>query len=148
MWGLNDLDRTFDAFDELRRRMDRVFADFDGRGAAPGLAAPGEAPRANVYDTGAELVVEAELPGVAEKDLQLTVTADTLTLAGERKVAIPEGYSVHRRERPGYSFSRSFALPVKVDAEHATANLALGVLTVTLPKAAEVRPRQISVKAS
>jgi HSP20 family protein len=139
MWGLNDFDRTFDVFDELRRTMDQAFVN--GGAAA-------SAPRANVYDTGGELVIEADVPGIAEQDLQLTLTQDTLVLAGERKLAAPEGHALHRRERGDQRFSRSFALPTKVDPDRAVAALKDGVLTVTLPKAAEVRPRQITVKAA
>lgn len=147
MWGLSDFDRSFDrpfdVLDELRRRMDRVFIDFDRGGVAP---VNGDGPRANVVDTGADIVVEAEVPGVLDKDLKLTITQDTFTLEGERRADVPEGASVHRRERAPWKFARSFALPTKIDSERATADLRNGVLTVTLPKAAEVRPKHITVK--
>jgi HSP20 family protein len=147
MWGFEDIDRTFLALDDFRRRMDRLFDGFDARwGLDHGTA--GVWPRATVRDTGAALVLEAEVPGLTEKDVQLTLTQDTLTLAGERKVEVPEGYAVQRRERGAQKFSRSFALPTKVDVERAGAEVKNGVLTVTLPKAAEARPRQIAVRAS
>lgn len=147
MWGFGDIDRTFLALDDFRRRMDRLFEGFDSRwGTNDGTAWVW--PRANLRDSGGELVLEAEVPGLTEKDITLTVTQDTLALAGERKAEVPDGYAVQRRERVGQKFSRSFALPSRVDVERATAAVKNGVLTVTLPKAADARPRQIAVKAS
>jgi HSP20 family protein len=69
-------------------------------------------------------------------------------LKGERKVTPPEGYGVHRSERSSYRFARTFELPAKIDADKVEASLEHGVLTVKLPKAAEARPKQITVKAS
>jgi HSP20 family protein len=66
-------------------------------------------------------------------------------LQGSRRVEAPQGYDVHRRERGAYEFTRSFTLPVKVDADQAKATLKNGLLTLTLPKAPEVQPRQINV---
>jgi HSP20 family protein len=71
-----------------------------------------------------------------------------LTLSGARKTAVPEGHSAHRQERPSFEFSRSYALPAKVDADKTHATLKNGVLTITLEKAPEVKPRQITVRAS
>ncbi len=148
MWGFGeDYDRTWGALDDFRRRMDRLFEGFDARrggGDAYGV----DWPRAELRDSGAELVLEADVPGLTDKDIQLTVTQDTLGLAGERKADAPEGYSVHRRERGHEQFSRAWALPTKVDVDRVAATVKDGVLTVTLPKSAEARPRQISVKAS
>ena len=154
MWqtGWSDFDREFAAFDELRRRVERAFQDLDtGRGTVGervGFGTQAQAwPRTNLYDKGSELVVQAEVPGMSQKDLQITVTQDVLTLSGERKTEAPEGYSVHRQERGQVKFSRSFALPCKVDVEKTGAAVKNGLLTVTLAKAAEAQPRQITVKA-
>lgn len=160
MTGWNDLDRTLDMMDELRRRMDWLFADADGGGRGSrglrslyedadraGYGTPGAWPRVNLFDTGSTLVLAADVPGLAEKDLKLTVHQDVLTLSGERKSEAPEGYSTHRRERAPVSFSRSFALPSKIDAEKTSAQLKNGVLTVTLAKVPEAQPRQIQVQA-
>jgi HSP20 family protein len=142
-----DFDRSFLALDELRRRMDRLFEEFDsGRGDEAGTASGW--PRANLMDTGAELVLVAEVPGLTEKDISLTLSQDSLTLKGTRPAEVPEGYSVHRQERGSIQFARTFALPTRIDAEKGGAVVKHGLLTVTLPKAAEVRPRQISVRAS
>jgi len=146
MFGsFGETDRTLAVFDELRRRMDRVW---DGIEASGDGSDAGVWPRANLFDAGAELVLVAEVPGVAEADLQLTVTHDGLTVSGARKALVPEGHSVHRKERSALEFRRSFALPARVDTEKASASVKHGILTVTLPKAADARPRQISVRAS
>jgi HSP20 family protein len=152
MWltGWGDFDRDFAAFDELRRRMDRLFQDFDsGRwtvGDRPGLATQAW-PRANLYDTGSEILLVAEVPGLGQKDVQISATQDVLTLSGERKADAPEGYSVHRKERSAVRFSRSFALPCRINVEKTSATVKNGVLTVVLAKAPEAQPRQITVKA-
>lgn len=136
-----------DPFDALRREMNHLFFDFE-RGWPGAVRDESRSwPRATLEDTGTALVVRAELPGVEDKALDLSVEEATLTIKGERTDTPPEGYSVHRKERAAFQFSRSFALPAKVDAEGAQAVLKHGVLTVTLPKAKEARPRQISVKA-
>ena len=85
---------------------------------------------------------------MTEKDIQLSIHQDVLTLSGERKQEVPQGYFVHRQERAPLKFARSFTLPCKVDPEKSTATLKDGVLTITLPKAPEAQPRQISVKVS
>ena len=140
----NDFERTFAAMDELRQRFERAYRDPD---ALPFEAAGGW-PRVNLWDEGRALVLKADLPGVNQSDLQLQLTQDVLTVSGERKSDAPEGYSVHRQERVPARFSRSFTLPSKVDGGAIEASLKDGVLTVTMPKAPESQPRQITVKAS
>lgn len=142
---LTDFDRTLDLLDELRSQMDRVWHDYDDR-RGPGYGTAW--PRVTCFDAGANLVLTADVPGLGEKDVTLTLDDGVLTLAGERKVKAPEGYAAHRQERAGFRFSRSIALPTKVDAEKTTATVKNGVLTVTLAKAPEARPRQIAIRAS
>ena len=148
MWTTwSDFDRSFAALDQLRRRMDRLFADVDRAGG--GLGAPAQAfPRVNLFDEGSAIVLYAAVPGLSERDLELTATQDTLSLSGTRRTEVPEGYSVHRRERGDYQFSRSFALPCRIDVEKVAASVKDGVLTVRMSKAADAQPRQITVKAS
>jgi HSP20 family protein len=146
---LTDFNDSFDLLDELRRQMDSVWGDWgSARAPAPArsFAAAGF-PRLNLFDTGAELVVEADVPGMTDKDFEITLHDGLLTLAGERKVLAPEGFAPRRQERAGYKFSRSVALPTKVDPEKTIATVKDGVLTITLAKAPEARPRQIAVKA-
>lgn len=153
--GFGGLDRELSALDDLRNQMDRLFLDFE-RGWGPGRApraqrdwAAGAAwPHIALYDAGSELRLRAEVPGLSEKDLEISVEQSSLTIRGERTIDVPEGYSVHRQERGNRSFARSFTLPCRVDAERATANLKNGILEMTLPKVAEEQPRQIQVKVS
>lgn len=130
-------------FDQLRRELDRALAGHADSGNERQFGA-----RVTLEDNGAAFVVHAELPGLAQKDLDLQVTATTVTLRGERKAEAPQGYTAHRSERSGYRFARSFEVPSKIDPEKVEATLVNGVLTVTLPKAAESQPKQITVKAS
>jgi HSP20 family protein len=141
----SDFERTFTAMDELRRKVEQALVDgndgvFEG---GPAVAWP----RVNLWDAGPHLTLRADIPGVADKDLNLQLTQDVLTVSGERRVATPEGYSVHRQERTPTRFSRSFTLPSQVKGDAIVASLKDGVLTVTLPKAPESQPRQIAVKA-
>lgn len=149
-----DFDRSFDVLDELRRQMDRVWGDLDERwGYAPRAAAQAlpatSFPRVNVYDAGASLVVVADVPGVDEKDLQLTFDDGVLLLAGKRRADAPKGYAPLRQERAAdVEFRRTLALPAKVDVEKTTAELREGVLTITLAKTPESKPRQIAVRTA
>jgi HSP20 family protein len=149
----SDIDRTFTVMDQLRRRMDRLFDEFEPAYSRPRVAGEAERlwartrfPQLSLVDAGATLVLKADLPGLGEKDVQLSIHQDVLTLSGERKSDTPEGYFVHRQERTPVKFARSFALPCKVDPEKSSATLKDGVLTVTLNKAPEAQPRQIAVK--
>ena len=85
---------------------------------------------------------------MSEADIELTLDAEVLSISGERKAVAPEGYSVHRRERPHVKFARSVTLPCKVDVEKTKASVKDGVLTITLAKAPEATPRRIAVQAS
>jgi HSP20 family protein len=148
----HDFDNAYTMMDELRRRMDRIFGDVAGyasggqpeQGGDWNLSAGGW-PRTNVYDAGSNLLLEAEVPGLTQQDLQLTINQNLLTLTGERRLDVPEGYTVHRQERVPLRFSRSVTLPCKIDPEKSVASLDNGVLTVTLPKAPEAQPRKIAI---
>lgn len=147
--GFNEWDRTLAVMDELRRRMGFYLDECD-RGACTGASLYGEAgswPLVNLFDTGASLVLEGDVPGLSDKDIQVSVHQDTLTVSGERKRPEIAGYAVHRQERRALRFSRSFALPCPIDVERAQANVRDGVLTITLPKAPEAQPKKIAVLA-
>ena len=144
MFGFRDFDDAWQLMHQLRRGMDQVFDEVDqGYGAENAL---GGLPRVNFYDTGAAFVLEADMPGLTEKDVNLTLNQDVLTLSGEKRADAPEGYKAYRQERAPLRFSRSFALPAKVDPEKTQAAIKDGVLSVTLEKAPEVKPKQISVR--
>lgn len=141
-----DLSDPFRAFDTMRRQIDQVFREFDeGSGSRNRTL---NYPRAALRDNKESFVLTAEVPGLSEKDLQLTATQDSLTIAGERKNTAPEGYAVHRRERGDLRFSRSFTLPARIDVERVSAEVKNGLLTVTLPKHPDAQPKAITVKTS
>ena len=104
------------------------------------------APSVDVYETENELVIKADLPEVAEKDLDVRVENNMLTIRGERKFeqsVKEENYL--RMERSYGSFGRSFSLPNTVDAQAIKAQYTDGVLTVTLPMRAESKPKQVKI---
>jgi HSP20 family protein len=138
-FGFADFGRAPHA--QLRRELDRLFGDFE-------RAATSGATPVHFDDDGTNFVLRADVPGLSENDVQISVAGNTVTLRGERKVEVPEGHSVHRRERSAVRFAKSFELPARVDPDKVTATLKHGVLTLTLPRAAEVQPRQISIKAA
>jgi HSP20 family protein len=146
MFGyLSDLERTFAVMDELRRRVERT-VDGDGF-RADAFATDTAWPRTSVFEDEDGLTLVADVPGLREGDLELSLDKDVLSLSGERKLRVPEGHTVHRQERRGTRFQRQFTLPYKVNADGLSAELKDGVLTVKLPKAAEAKPRKIAVKA-
>ena len=104
------------------------------------------APAVDIYETPNELVVKADLPDVNEKDIDVRVENNLLTIRGERKFekSVSEENFL-RVERSYGSFSRSFSLPNTVNAEAIGAEYKNGVLTVTLPKREESKPRQVKV---
>ena len=136
----------FSEMDRLRREMDRVYSAFtEGRGIAP---AAGVFPALNMSEDDHNLYIRAELPGVTPENIEITTKENNLIIKGERKIgAEGEKVSYHRKERDEGIFRRIISLPTRIDSNKVTAVCKNGVLTVTLPKAAESKPRQISVKS-
>ncbi len=143
--GWNDFERSLSLLDDMRRHIDRLWDEYDGHETTTPLGTSW--PPINLYDTGDTLRVEAEVPGLAERDVNISVHNDLLMIDGERRVKLPDGYTAHRQERASLRFSRTIALPCRVDLERTTATMKDGVLTITCEKAADSRPRQIAVKA-
>lgn len=131
----------------LREAMDRLFDDAFTRPLAfmrNGFSTPA----VDMYQTDDEVVVKAALPGIKADEVQINVTGDVLTLKGEVKQEDEKKErSWHIRERHYGSFERSIVLPTEVVADKAKAEFENGILTVTLPKAEDVKPRTITVKA-
>lgn len=138
-WG--DFERTFAAMDDLRRRFERTLDRGPGEG-------PGRWPRMSLHEVDGAFVLRADVPGFVDKDINVQLENDVLTVSGERKAVAPEGYAVHRQERSALKFSRSFAIGARLNADGIEASLRDGVLTVRLPKAPEDQPRRIAVKAA
>jgi HSP20 family protein len=118
----------------LQERMNRL----------TGLDAPGWVPPVDIYETRDRYVVTAELAGLSSGDFQIQVHEGKLTLKGQRPSQSPCCEQYHRVERGHGQFSRSFLLPLPVDSDGITADLANGVLTVSIPKAGS-NPRRIEV---
>jgi HSP20 family protein len=135
------LEPRFGAFDELARRL---FVDWD---ADVPSTAEAFAPRIDLREEGDKLVLTLDAPGVREGDLDLEVKGNLFTLSGQRKLEAPKGYTARRQERRVLEFARTFDLPCEVDAARTTASLKDGVLTVTLPKTPEAKPRTIPIRA-
>lgn len=147
MWTrVNDFDRMFGAMDLFRGRMNRLLNDFDRSYGDYTIQGLHGGPRTNLSDTGDKLRVTAELPGLSKDEITIRIQGNYLEISGTRKADAPEGYKAHRLERPTTSFTRSFTLPVDVDAERVEAALKDGILTLVLPKSEAAKPRQITIK--
>jgi len=147
--GWRDYELGFPRLNELQRRVNRLFEEIEPtRGYVyGGWPFARTWPPVNIYDAGDEVIVRAQVPGLSEKDINISGGQDSLTITGERRAEPPKGYSVARQERGTVSFNRTFSLPCAVDLEKASALVKDGVLTVKLGKAESARPRQISVRS-
>jgi len=131
----------------LREAMDRLFDDAFTR---PLSVRDGgwSTPAVDMYQTDNDVVVKAALPGFKADDVQINVTGDVLTIRGEMKHEDEQKDKAwHIREHRWGSFERSISLPTDVVSEKAQADFDNGILTITLPKAEEVKPKTITVKA-
>ncbi len=148
-----------DPFGAMRAEMDRVFDNFLGGGwgsmpglpGLPGLLGEGKGamvvPSVDVRENDTEIVVEAELPGMEQDDVDISLRDGVLTVKGEKKSErVEDRDDVHVAERSYGSFSRSFRLPETVDEENVAAALDNGVLRVTLPKRAEAVKAEKKIK--
>lgn len=126
--------------------MDRLFDEFLGRRPASyGIAG---IPEVDMYQTDEDVVLKATLPGVNAKDINISVTGDVLTIRGEiKEEQVIDKANYHLRERRSGTFARSITLPTSVVSDKAQAVFEDGVLNLTLPKAEEVKPKSITIKA-
>jgi HSP20 family protein len=130
--------------------MDRLFEESVVRQPRAAWLAPAgaEALAVDMYETDDAIVVKSTIPGIGPEDLDIRITGDTLTIKGETRAEEEvEQESYICRERRYGAFSRSLTVPAPVVAEEAEAEFENGVLTLTLPKAEEVKPKAIKVKA-
>src|SRR5919206_4224157 len=132
-----------DPFREMRRLQDEVNRLFQ-TAAAP---RSGGFPAINVYAHQDGVVITAELPGVKQDDLEITVHRDTVTLRGERQDQPEDARAYHRRERGRGSFGRTFGLPFPVDPDQVEAELLDGVLILTLQRPEQDKPKRIRISA-
>jgi len=139
----------FRGLSALQEQMNRLLEDNLLRGRSDDSALSTWAPAVDIYETENELVVKADLPEVDEKDLDVRVEDNTLTIRGERKLekSVKEDNFL-RVERAYGAFSRSFSLPHTVKAEDIKAEYKNGVLNVHIPKREESKPKQIKINVA
>jgi HSP20 family protein len=137
----------FREFSTLQDRMNRLFQDSFGReGREEALSTTSFAPPVDVYEDEHNITLKIEVPGIDEKDIDVRVENNNLTVYGERKFEKEEKQENYRRvERQYGSFARSFTLPSTVDADRISADYDKGVLKISLAKKAEAKPKQIKV---
>ena len=136
----------FREFSTLQDRMNRLFRDSFGEGREEALTTTSFAPSVDVYEDEHNVTLKIEVPGIDEKDIDVRIENNTLTVHGERKFEKDEKEENYRRvERQYGSFTRSFTLPNTVNHENVTANYDKGVLKIKLAKKAEAKPKQIKV---
>lgn len=131
---------------DIQSEVNRLFDTFFGRTAQAGPPERSWAPAADMYETKDELVMKADLPGMTDKDVQVSITGDLLSLKGQRAepgAVKPEQY--FRAERWAGRVDRTFQLPIPVQADKVRASYRDGVLTVTLPKVEAVKPKEIKI---
>lgn len=131
----------------LREKMNRLFEEaFTSRGEEKELISSSWTPSVDIYETENALVLNAELPGLDEDDIEIKIEDNTLSIKGERKFekeTKEENY--HRIERAYGSFYRSFSLPSYVDQDKIEAEHENGILKITMPKKPELKPRKVKV---
>ncbi|HWX94019.1 MAG TPA: Hsp20/alpha crystallin family protein [Terriglobales bacterium] len=137
----------FREFSTLQDRMNRLFRESYGpEGREEALATTRFAPPVDVYEDEHNVTLKIEVPGIDEKDIDVRIENNVLTVHGERKFEKEEKEENFRRvERQYGSFTRTFTLPTTVDAEKVSAHYDKGILKIALPKKAEAKPKQIKV---
>ena len=136
---------VWNQLNHVQEEMNRLFDRWNNGSS---VAGPSCFPALNVWEDGEEVFVEAELPGLNLKDLEIYVTGgNQLIVKGERKPCLPEKGVWHRQERAFGAFQRSLTLPFAVDADKVEARLENGVLRLKLTKHESAKPRKIPVKA-
>lgn len=137
----------FRDFVTLRDRMNRLFEDLSSpRGEEKDIMTSAWTPSVDIYENENEVVLAAEIPGVEEKDVEIKVEDNNLTIRGERKFekeTKEENY--HRIERSYGSFFRSFSLPSYIDQDKIEAEHENGVLRIRMPKKPELKPRKVKI---
>ena len=132
----------------LQHRVNSIFRDFNEGADAP-LTTASFVPAVDIYEDEKKVTLKLEVPGMEEKDLDVSVENNMLTVKGERKFDKEEKEeNFHRIERRYGSFSRAFTLPSTVDTEHIEAHYQAGVLKLDLMKKPEAQPKQIKVNVA
>jgi HSP20 family protein len=140
---------TFDSasgdFDQVRREMLRLLDTVAGK--TFGDLGAGVFPPLNITQDNDNFYLRAEVPGIKPNEVSISAVRNRVSLAGKREIQREsERVSYHRKERADGTFNRTVTLPTEVDAQRAEARYADGILTITLPKAEDAKPRQITVR--
>src|SRR4029077_14295890 len=139
--------REFSTMQDRMNRMNRLFQEsYSPEGPEDALTTTSFAPPVDIYEDEHSIMLKLEAPGIDEKDIDVRLENNTLTVHGERKIEKEEKEENYRRvERQYGSFTRTFTLPTTVDSEKVSATYDKGVLKIALPKKAEAKPKQIKV---
>ena len=138
------LDRWSNLRDDLNSLLESPFWSAFGWA---GELFSGWSPALDLYQSNDNMIAVVELPGMRKEEIEISLHDGTLTIAGERKSETPNGEKAERSERYVGKFRRSITLHARVDANRVSATYRDGILTVTLPKAEEAKPKQIQVRA-
>ena len=136
----------FRGIGEIQSEVNRLFDSWSGRGNTVGERM--WLPAVDVHETKDDFVLTLDIPGVSQKDVHISITGDLLTVKGERRFereSEEAGHTYHRVERLYGKFERSVQLPTMVQTDKVKASYHDGVLTVKLPKAEEVKPREVKI---
>jgi len=140
---------TFGRLSNLRDELDTLFElPFWSNFGRQTQLFSGWTPALDLYQSNDNVIALIELPGMRKEDIGISLHDGMLTIAGERKMETPGGEKAERSERYIGKFRRSITLPTRVDANKVSATHKDGILTVTLPKAEEAKPKQIQVNVS
>ena len=141
--------RWMDRWSNLRDEMDNLFGGTGWPSLTPQAQLfTGWTPALDLYQNNDNVVALVELPGMRKEDIEISLQDGMLTIGGERKTESGNGENATRTERFSGKFRRSITLPTRVDANKVSATYKDGILTVTLPKAEEAKPKQIQVNVS
>lgn len=134
----------FDELDKMRRDLSRFLGEYATESDIPS----GVFPMTNITEDKDHFYLRTELPGVKKEDIEISLTGNSLSLSGERKLVSEEkNVKYLRRERESGTFRRMIKLPSVIDVEKVEARSENGVLTIVLPKAEAAKPKQIAIKA-
>jgi HSP20 family protein len=144
-WGANMVAVFTDPFDALFNLQRALEARTESDWLQNQTASQGPFPPINVFQQEGDIVAIVELPGVDKNNLQIQAKENTIRIAGKKAVDLPEGVSVHRRERIFGDFDRTISLPIQLDPDGIKAEYQDGILALFLPRSQRDKPRTIEV---
>ena len=138
-------ENSFGDFDQIRREMLRLLDATTGDGTPE--AGAGVFPPMNITQDDDNFYLRAEIPGIKPAELSISALRNRVSISGKREIPREQDrVSYHRKERPEGTFNRALTLPTEVNADRVEARYADGILSLTLPKAEQAKPRQISIR--